>query len=919
LGTAILIMAWMWLAHMPDAYDYRQLTLAVVCGSAGSIAQVVFVRQARRMHASRSEALRWLGLAAVCVWVIHPYATPHLVGGGDAHHYAQQLADSATQFRQGEYQLFVGQSSFAFNGDIHPLRTAPYFSYLGAALSIITGPTFAPTAVQNLMIVLSLCGGVAALYVLLTRLRPSAGWPAFWLTIAFASCPGVLALVYSGDMVASWLTLPWLPLVFYATIRCWHAPDPLPAFCLLAGSLALVWLAHPPIAFWTSVLVALPLIARSIVRWESGRGLWLIAACTECCLVLCSYVFVSVHTLEMPTDPNLVACVRSGGVLEILRTSWAGLGRPIDPTGADLLHNLQLSPALWFAALIGVGSIRRHRWVAGMLLLGSAILLLLLYPSPSIAGRLWQIMPESVISATDKWPMQRFYPILSVVVPFLALLAWPATTTRRRNFFATTLLVGLGSATLFSLVDAHKFVARGRAASSSPEMSARRLRSENVVLSRYSYEYYGRLPRVFTHGTVSPWMQNRLLARNTLTPADINLRALGPDTPRGPVFARSRHRFIPTEYGGYYVPPLRLEPARTYFVRFIFGTERADGTLQLLGRYIYREYPLPMSGELHAFGIGLPRRNGFSLWTTAPVADDIEMRFYSQNSHPTPENLGDVELLAVNPDRLPLQLLSLQPYQVAVRSTVLSWLEMPKLYLPGYIADIDGQTVSVERSPDGLAMVPVPAGQHRVQLSYVGPLALRLAYWATVAAWVLFLIFWRWRRHTPKAALAFINLGRTATAFALIGLVSWGAAKGYAAYRVSPPPSLAVGPVEVKFTLPVGLEKKWEHLWDFENANTQWSVHCYYENGQNLRIGLVRDSHLVAVSEAFQVNYLRQHRLVATLTPDPLGREPRLRVWVNQRLVLRPNLTKTAYGREVPPAPFSGNILRLGIGDAPIN
>jgi hypothetical protein len=466
---------------------------------------------------------------------------------------------------------------------------------------------------------------------------------------------------------------------------------------------------------------------------------------------------------------------------------------------------------------------------------------------------------------------------------------------------------------------AHKFVARGRAASSSPEMSARRLRSENVVLSRYSYEYYGRLPRVFTHGTVSPWMQNRLLARNTLTPADINLRALGPDTPRGPVFARSRHRFIPTEYGGYYVPPLRLEPARTYFVRFIFGTERADGTLQLLGRYIYREYPLPMSGELHAFGIGLPRRNGFSLWTTAPVADDIEMRFYSQNSHPTPENLGDVELLAVNPDRLPLQLLSLQPYQVAVRSTVLSWLEMPKLYLPGYIADIDGQTVSVERSPDGLAMVPVPAGQHRVQLSYVGPLALRLAYWATVAAWVLFLIFWRWRRHTPKAALAFINLGRTATAFALIGLVSWGAAKGYAAYRVSPPPSLAVGPVEVKFTLPVGLEKKWEHLWDFENANTQWSVHCYYENGQNLRIGLVRDSHLVAVSEAFQVNYLRQHRLVATLTPDPLGREPRLRVWVNQRLVLRPNLTKTAYGREVPPAPFSGNILRLGIGDAPIN
>jgi hypothetical protein len=904
---------------MPEAYDYRQLTLAAFCGGCGSVAQYFFVQQARRMRSSWSESLRWLSLAAVCAWVIHPYATPHLVGGGDAHHYAQQLADAAEQFRQGEYQLFVGRSSFAFNGDIHPLRTAPYFSYVGAALSIVTGASFAPTAVQNLMIVLSLCGGVAALYALLTRLRPGAGWPAFWLAAAFAACPGVLALIYSGDMVASWLTLPWLPLVFYGTIRCWHAKDPLPSFCLLAGSLAILWLTHPPVAFWASLLVALPLTARLIVRWESGRGLWLIAACTASCLALCSYVFVSVKTLELPTDPNLVAFVRGGGILTILRDGWAGLGRPIDAAGADLLKNLQLSPALWFAALIGLGSIRRHRWVAGMLLLGSATLLLLLYPSSFVAGRLWMIMPESVISATDKWPMQRFYPILSVVVPFLALLAWPETTTLRRKIFATTLLVVLSSATLFSLVDSRKFIARRLAVTSSAEMSAIRLRPENVVLSRYSYEYYGRLPSVFTHGTVSPWMQNRLLARNTLTPVDINLSALAPNFPRGAASNRTRHRFIATEYGGRYVPPLRLEPDHTYFVRFLFGSQPAHGTLQLLGRYIYREYPLPVAGEFHAFGIGLPRRNGFSLWTTAPVADDIEMRFYNQPDRPQSENLGDVELLTVKKELLPLSILSLHPYQVAVRTDFASWLETPKLFIPGYIAEIDGKATTVERSPDGLAMIPIPAGQHRVHLNYVGPLALRLAYWTTLAAWLLFLIFWRWQRQTPKAIIAFINLGRAATTLALIGLVSLGAAKAYASYHVSPVPLLAQGPVELKFTLPVGLEKKWERLWEFEQAGIKWSLHCYYENGQNLRIGLVRDSKLVALSEAFQVNYLRQHRLVATLTPDPVDQQPQLRVWVNQRLVLRPTLTNTTVGREVPASPFSGDILGLGTGDAPIN
>ena len=912
-------MAWMGFAYMPNAYDYRQIALAAICGVAGSLARFFFVRQARRVRASKSEMMRWLGLAAVCAWVVHPYATPHLVGGGDAHHYAQQLADSAAQLRQGVYQLFVGQSSFAFNGDIHPLRSAPYFSYLGAALSIVTGPAFAATAVQNLMIVLSLCGGVAIVYALLTRLRPRSAWPAFWLTTAFAASPGVLALVYSGDMIASWLTLPWLPLVFYATIRCWLAKDPVPAFCVLAGSLAIVWLTHPPIAFWTSALVALPLIARLIVRWESGRGLWLIAACTASCLALCGYVFVSVHTLEMPTDPNLVAFVRNGGVFEILRTGWAGLGKPLDPTGGDLIRNLQLSPALWFAALIGIGSIRRYRWVAGTLLLGSAILLLLLYPSPLLAGRLWKIMPESVINATEKWPMQRFYPILSVLVPFLAILAWPETITRRRKLFAATLLVCLSSAALFSLVDARKLIARGIAVTSSAEMSGRRMRPENVVLSRYTYEYFGRLPRSFTHGTVSPEMQNRLLARNTLTPVDANLLALAPNTPFGAASTGTRHRFTPTDYGGRYVPPLRIEPGSTYFVRFLFGSQPANGTLQLLGRYIYREYHLPASGEAFAFGMGPGRSNGFSLWTTAAIADDVDIRYYNQPNRPAPKDLGDIELLSVIPDRLPLHLLGLQPYQITVRSDAASWLETPKIYLPGYIADIDGQPVTVEQSPDGLAMIPVPAGQHRVHLSYVGPLGLRLAYWATLAVWVVFFIFWRWQRRTPAANDVFINLGRAATAIALLGFVSLGAVKTFAYYRVPPQPSLAAGPVEMKFTLPVGLEKKWEHLWDFEHGNNKWSVHCYYENGQNIRIGLARDSKSVAESEAFQVNYLRKHKLVATLSPDPTDREPRLSIWINQRLVIRQNLTRSVEGREVAPKRFSGEILRLGLGDAPID
>ena len=923
IAALVAVLAWIWLRYMPEAFDYRQLALAGATGLVATPMQRLFIRQARKTHSGLAEGVRWWGLAAVCAWVIQPYATPYLVGGGDAHHYAQQLSDAAEQLRQGEIKLFVGQSVYAFNGDIHPLRTAPYFSYLGGLASVVLGPTLPATGVQNLLIVISFAAAVAGLYVLLTRLRPTAPWPAFCLTCAFAACPGVLALIYSGDMIISWLSLPWLPLVIYAVVRLWETTDPVPSLCLLAGALAMMWLAHPPMAFWTSALVALSQGTRVIVQWDRGRTFWLLATCAALCLTLCGYVFVSVNSLQLPADPNLVAFVRQGGVLAILREGWSGIGRPIDAGGANLLKNLQLSPALWIAAIVGLAATRRHRWAAGVLIVGAIGMILLLIPWAGVAGRLWSIMPAGIIGATEKWPMQRFYPILSVVVPFLAMLAWPSPATRLTSRLSALLLTILFGATAFSLYDARKFVARGYAVTSSAEMSQRRLRSENVVLSRYSYEYYGRLPRNFTNGTVSPWMQNRLLTRGSLQPIDLNLLALNPASPAAQPPLRTRHRYVATDYGGHYRPPLHLEPKQTYFVRFLFGKEPARGTLQLLGRYIYREYPLPLSGEAQAFGIGPLNRNGFSLWTTAPVADDIEMRFYNQPDQPPPKNLGDVELVSVHQDRLPLQLLSVHPFQIVVRSQTNTWLETPKIFLPGYEAQINGRPAPVERSPDGLLMIPVPAGQHRVHLSYVGPTSLRIAFWFTLGAWLAFFGFWFWRRRWTKPAhTAFFQFGRVATAAAVVGIFALSYPRVQAALFKSEPPQVARSPVAITFTLPVGLERKWETLWTFNHLGTIWKVNCYYENGQNMRVGLARGSTLHAVSEAFQINYLSRHRLIATLTPTGARNMPQLKLWINQKLVLRPTLdvakpvpeeTKT----EV--AAFHGEILTIAPSDGPID
>ena len=926
-GTAGGVLGYLWLTQMPSAFDYRQLVFAVAAGASGGVIQHFFVRQVRQTRGTGGEMLRWWGLALVCAWAINPYATPHLVGGGDAHHYAQQLADARTQMQAGNFELYVGQSAYAFNGDIHPLRTAPYFSYVGGAMSLVGGDALPPTAAQNLLIVLSLGAGVSGLYLLLTRLRPRAAWAASILAAAFATSPGILALIYSGDMVASWLTLPYLPLVFYALIRLSEAKEPTPPLILLTGALAMLWLTHAPVAFWTTLLSILSLLTWFLYSGNRLSRLWLLTASGAGVLCLCGYVFVSVQSLELPTDPNLIHFVRGGGMFEILKTGWAGLGRPIDPAGEDLLRNLQLSPALGLAALVGLASLRRPRWTTGALILGAIGLLALLYPATSVAGRIWAIMPEAVISASDKWPMQRFYPILSALVPFLALLAWPRRLSRSSQLMSAGLLIAMGLATAYSLYDTRKFITRGYAITSSPEMSQRRMRPENVVLSRYSYEYYGRLPRAFTNGTVSPWMQNRLLNRGTLTPIDQNLLAIDPPvTPAQPGLPkpvnRTRHRFVATDYGGYYVPALKLEPNQAYFVRFLFALKHAQGTLQLLGQNIYREYTLPMAGQDHAFGMGALQRNGFSLWTTAQTSDQVEIRFYNAPNQPAPENLGDVDLIHVNPKQLPLRMDSLNPYQITVQTQTDTWLETPKLFLPGYAAEIDGRRVPVERSPDGLVMIPVPAGQHQVNLNYVASPLLRASFWLMIFSGLGLLIFVFWRSRWPATAdAAFINFGRIATMPLILGTLFLALNQVRSHRPIIDPPALAASPLEIKFTLPVGRHGTWETLWDFNHGGVTWAIRCYYENGQNLRVALAQGSKLYAVSEAFQVNYLLRHRLIATLSPAPEGQPPQLKIWVNQRLVLRPVLNPypgSLHGAEFAAVGFNGRIFHITRSAGPV-
>ncbi len=98
---------------------------------------------------------------------------------------------------------------------------------------------------------------------------------------------------------------------------------------------------------------------------------------------------------------------------------------------------------------------------------------------------------------------------------------------------------------------------------------------------------------------------------------------------------------------------------------------------------------------------------------------------------------GHYVLREFDPKRLPVFVETWTPYQAEVRSPAPAFLETPRIFVVGYHALGERRAnAPVSRSPGGLVMFPVPAGESRAQLVYTGPRGLRVGYFFSLAAWV---------------------------------------------------------------------------------------------------------------------------------------------------------------------------------------
>jgi len=664
----------------------------------------------------------WIGLAAAAVWALRVFASPLGVGSGDARWYAMMLADWVTQARGGTFPVWLGQTEFAFNGAVSPFRVAPLYQHWAGALDLLTGHCLGIYALQNLTVLTMGAAGAWGAFAVLTRICPRERLLAALLSAMYLFSPGTLALASILDLQMSWAAVPFLPWLFAGLWRAVAEPGSRPEWAV-AWPLAALWWAHPPTALWATGLAALCLgVAWTRGPWRAGAG----GAARFLLLggLLMAFTAAAQLSLRQPggTSAALTPLARPGLIMDAVRASFPGALLPLSP-GAGAPGDDQLGYGLWALLLAALAvALARREFRIAVLAAGLLGLVLLVLPVPGATAAAWRAMPRVVTRITYYWPMQRIYVIVAagaVVVGF-GVMTRLIRGPRARAALLALAAIGCG----WSAYEANVIASAARARRMPPEASARSLYPENRFLTRFAYSQFPGLPQRFSSGVMEPWNEFRLVDRRTG-------EAVGS---RGPPERAWTSSWSAGDGDGVWTSraALALEPGRDYLLEVDFPRDDYSGILQLSGRRLYREYLLPRSGEALAFGCARGCDHAIALRIRGADREDARVRFITGASARPPEP-WTFRLWARAPGDPGVDLIGLAPAVMTVRSPADALVLTPRMYVAGYAAAVDGRPVAAERLGHGELAIPVPAGEHRVELAYAAPAYLAAAYWLSLA------------------------------------------------------------------------------------------------------------------------------------------------------------------------------------------
>jgi hypothetical protein len=818
----------------------------------------------------RSRLLPFLLALLLGLVAASPFATRRAVGSGEAYNYRLALADGVTQIRAGVIPPLIGQTEYAWNGRIHPLREAPYLIYGAAALDLVTFHRLSFWELQNLSLGLSLVGAALAAYGALRFATRCPPWLSALLAGIYGLCPALLMAADVQDLYMTVHAAVWVPLALGLTLR--QATAPRVRYDLaLAAVLSLAWLAHPPVALWLTAAVGVIrggfFLRHPSKREGLGLGLALLAGAA-----LSAFEFASVGTLN--SDLGYLAArndwLRGSSTDAILHNLMASLPQCLLPVSADVDRpgDLQLGYSA-AALLLGVLALTGWRrpgersgwsaWGRPSVALAAVALLLLtfLLPIPGLTRWLWLHLPLFVHSITNIWPTQRLYLIatgLAVMAGGSAAGSALAAPGRGRRCAAAILGLALLA---WTAAEARPFLRAGWRSRWTADATRRSEAPTNRDLTVTSYAFVGTPPNRI-HGVTDPRFDFRILrgAEEIASPIAATLHS-GPIVTQG-TFAGEAGAGNDRASSGR--PTVVLQPHRRYVLSLDLDSVPVGSSLWLTGSTLDRSYELAQVGAIPAAGPRAPPDQGFVIWTDdskpetvqmglsiPPPAERLPLAADGPTQEAPPTRPGRFTLREVTPDQLPIEVASVFPLRATVHAPEPGCdLDTCRRYVAGYRATVDGQAIPVTRSPLGNVMIPVPEGTSVVTLDYAGSGLVRAAFWLSAVSWLglitgLVARVARGRVGFPGPALRPARVaaptGRVrrrvalgiaaAAAVAGCGL----AARAWADYRS------AVGPVRLRVLLPNAATGRTEALLSTGHRGAGMVVLIAYPDRNHVRFG----------------------------------------------------------------------------------
>lgn len=421
--------------------------------------------------------------------------------------------------------------------------------------------------------------------------------------------------------------------------------------------------------------------------------------------------------------------------------------------GVGLLSDFQ--PGYSLLLLLGAALIApSHRALGRVLGVIGALMLVLMIRIPSASDFLVGYAPRGIAHITSLPLPHRLFPTTFACTAVAGGLALAFVAQKRPRTVAVLGILALS----WSAFQASRFVDRGLSATDTRANTERKFLSENAVADRFIYDLLS-IPDYYSNGKTDPALETRFL--------DSSLRVkIGPEQIATLMEANGEQSIhltsepFPNSADWLKIAPsITVNPGQYMLLRFSFRPEiRYDGYLIFRSQFDdYREYILPASGMPAAFGVSPTMSHVIPLWNSTNFPVEYKLSHYRRPESTVGQNgsdYADLKISRYDRSRSPINIISWLPYRASVNAPERGFLETPRVFLPGYRARVDGRPAEPLVSGQRLLMVAVDAGQHEVEVRYIGTPRLWFGAIVSAAAWALGLIlYWKSRNIASSPAV----------------------------------------------------------------------------------------------------------------------------------------------------------------------